>query len=36
MGDYIAVRLAQVFIIVVFTMGMVSLVQELIAGSLPL
>jgi len=29
MGDYIAVRMAQVFIIVVFIMGMVSLVQEM-------
>lgn len=30
MGDYIAVRVAQVFIIVVFVMGMVSFVQEMI------
>jgi hypothetical protein len=30
MGDYIAARMAQVFIIVVFVMGMVSLVQEII------
>lgn len=30
MGDYIAVRMAQVLIIVVFVMGMVSLVQEII------
>jgi len=30
MGDYIAVRMAQVFIIVVFIMGMVSLVQEML------
>jgi len=30
MGDYIAVRMAQVFIIIVFIMGMVSLVQEII------
>jgi hypothetical protein len=29
MGDYIAVRMAQVFIIAVFIMGMVSLVQEM-------
>lgn len=30
MGDYIAVRIAQVFIIVVFVMGMVSFVQEML------
>jgi len=30
MGDYIAARMAQVFIIVVFIMGMVSLVQEIV------
>jgi hypothetical protein len=30
MGDYIAIRLAQVFIVVVFVMGAVSLVQEMI------
>jgi len=29
MGDYIAVRMAQVFIIVVFIMGMISLAQEM-------
>jgi hypothetical protein len=36
MADYIAVRMAQVFIIVVFVMGMISLGIELWAGSLPL
>jgi hypothetical protein len=30
MGDYIAIRLAQVFIVVVFAMGIVSFVQEMI------
>ena len=30
MGDYIAIRLAQVFIVVVFAMGIVSLIQEMI------
>jgi len=30
MGDYIAARMAQVFIIVVFVMGMISLVQEML------
>jgi len=30
MADYIACRLAQVFIVVVFVMGMISLVQEMI------
>ena len=30
MADYIAIRLAQVFIVVVFVMGAVSLVQEMI------
>jgi len=30
MGDYIAIRLAQVFIVVVFTMGIVSFVQEMV------
>jgi len=29
MGDYIAVRMVQVFIIVVFIMGMISLAQEM-------
>ena len=36
MGDYIAVRMAQVFIVVVFAMGMISLAHELWTGSLPL
>ena len=36
MGDYIAVRMAQVFIVVVFAMGMISLVNDLITGRLPL
>lgn len=36
MGDYIAVRMAQVFIVVVFVMGMVSLANEIYTGSLPL
>jgi len=36
MGDYIAVRMAQVFIVAVFAMGMASLVHELWTGSLPL
>ena len=30
MGDYIAVRMAQVFIVVVFIMGMISFVQEML------
>ena len=30
MADYIACRMAQVFIVVVFVMGMISLVQEMI------
>jgi hypothetical protein len=30
MGDYIAVRIAQVFIIAVFIMGAVSFVQDFI------
>ena len=30
MGDYIAIRLAQVFIVVVFTMGIASFVQEMV------
>jgi len=29
MCDYIAARMAQVFIVIVFSMGMVSLVQEM-------
>lgn len=36
MSDYIAVRMAQVFIVVMFVMGMTSLVHELWTGSLPL
>ena len=36
MGDYIAVRMAQVFIVAVFVMGMISLGMELYTGSLPL
>ena len=35
-GDYIAVRMAQVFIIMVFVMGMISLGIELWTGSLSL
>jgi hypothetical protein len=30
MGDYIAVRMAQVFLIVVFVMGMISMIEEMI------
>ena len=29
MGDYIACRMAQVFIVVVFVMGMIGMVQEM-------
>ena len=36
MADYIACRLAQVFIVVVFAMGMTSLVMEIVDGKLPL
>ena len=36
MGDYIAVRHVQVFIVAVFVMGMVSLGIELYTGRLPL
>jgi hypothetical protein len=36
MGDYIAVRIAQVFIVVVAIMGMVSLGIDLYTGKLPL
>jgi len=36
MGDYIAVRIAQVFIIAVFIMGMISLGIELYTERLPL
>ena len=35
-GDYIAVRMAQVFIIMVFVMGIISLGIELWTWSLPL
>lgn len=34
MGDYIAVRLAQVFIVVVFAMGMISLATEIYMGTI--
>jgi len=30
MADYIAIRIAQVFIVVVFVMGMISLIQEMV------
>ena len=30
MGDYIAARMAQVFIVIVFIMGMISFVQEIL------
>lgn len=36
MSDYIAVRIAQVFIVVVLAMGMIGLVNDLITGRLPL
>jgi hypothetical protein len=36
LGDYIAVRIAQVFIIAVFAMGMISLGIDLYTGRLPL
>jgi len=36
MSDYIAVRMAQVFIVAVFIMGMISLGIELYTGRLPL
>lgn len=29
MGDYIACRMAQVFIVVVFVLGMIGMVQEM-------
>ena len=35
-GEYIAVRMAQVFIVAMFLMGMISLGIELYTGSLPL
>jgi len=36
MGDYIAVRMAQVFVVAVFILGMISLGIELYTGRLPL
>jgi len=36
MSDYIAARMAQVFIVVVFVLGMISLGIELYTGRLPL
>jgi len=36
MGDYIAIRLAQVFIVTVFVLGMTSMVIEIFEGRLPL
>lgn len=36
MGDYIAVRMIQVFIVLVFVIGMIGLGNELYTGSLPL
>jgi len=36
MSNYIAVRMAQVFIVVVFAMGMISLGIDLYTGRLPL
>ena len=36
MADYIAVRMAQVFIVVVFVMGMIGLGIDLYTGKLPL
>lgn len=36
MADYIAVRMAQVLIVVVFAMGMISLGIDLYTGKLPL
>ena len=36
MGDYIAVRMAQVFIIAVFILGMIGLGIELYTERLPL
>jgi len=36
LGDYIAVRIAQVFIISMFVMGMISLGIDLYTGRLPL
>ena len=36
LGDYIAVRITQVFIVAVFVMGMISLGIDLYTGRLPL
>ena len=36
MGIFIAVRMAQVFIVAVFVMGMISLGIEIYSGRLPL
>ena len=36
MADYVAVIMAKVFIVVVFLMGMTSLVMEIVNGTLPL
>jgi len=36
MSDYIAVRMAQVFIVIVAVMGMISLGIDLYTGKLPL
>lgn len=36
MADYIACRVAQVFIVVVFAMGMIGLGVDLYTGRLPL
>lgn len=36
MAEAIAIRLAQVFIIFVFVMGMISLATEVLYGNLPL
>jgi len=36
MSDYVAVIMAKVFIVTVFTMGMISLGIELYQGTLPL
>ena len=35
-GDYIAVIIAKVFIMIAFILGMISLATELYTGSLPL
>ena len=36
MGDYVAVIMAKVFILALFAIGMISLVNDLITGRLPL